>query len=56
MRALRIYTASAQTEPSSARWVRYGIAGIRDEGMKGGGQSRCQFASGKTIRADFSPT
>jgi hypothetical protein len=24
--------------------------------VKGGGQSRCQFASGKTIRADFSPS
>jgi hypothetical protein len=27
-----------------------------DEGMKGGGQGRCQLASGKTIRADFSPS
>jgi hypothetical protein len=26
-----------------------------DEGMKGGGQGRCQLASGKTIRAEFSP-
>lgn len=27
-----------------------------DEGMKGGGQGRCQLASGKTIRADFLPS
>jgi hypothetical protein len=27
-----------------------------DEGMKGGGQGRCQLASGKTISADFSPS
>jgi hypothetical protein len=27
-----------------------------DEGMKGGGQGRCQLASGKIIRADFSPS
>jgi hypothetical protein len=27
-----------------------------DEGMKGGGQGRCQLASGKTISAYFSPS
>jgi hypothetical protein len=27
-----------------------------NEGMKDGGQGRCQLASGKTIRADFSPS
>jgi len=27
-----------------------------NEGMKGGGQGRCQLASGKTIRTDFSPS
>jgi hypothetical protein len=27
-----------------------------DEGMKGGGEGRCQLPSGKTIKADFPPS
>ena len=27
-----------------------------DEGMKGGGEDRCQLPSGKTIMADFPPS
>jgi hypothetical protein len=70
MRALRIYTASAMaTGLSTIGHVLANLAGpdgkrircefqlIRsNEGMKGGGQGRCQLASGKTIRADFSPS